>query len=70
MIKLPEFIVTDDYTPTEPDWLTLQKGDIIRKVKVVNGKHSGNLNGKIGLFQDLFVQIMHPTVEVLSKLGK
>lgn len=50
--------VTYDYDATQPDELTIHKGDIINDVKKTpGGWWEGVLSGKRGVFPDNFVEV-------------
>lgn len=51
-------VVTFDYDATQPDELTIKKGDFILDVqKTPGGWWEGVLNGKRGVFPDNFVEV-------------
>ncbi|CAG9818225.1 unnamed protein product, partial [Phaedon cochleariae] len=66
-----EVIVEYDYTATEPDELTIKKGDIIKNViKKQEGWWEGTLKDKKGLFPDNFVRMLDKDSSIVLRNKK
>lgn len=58
-----EALVLYDYVAQESNELNLKKGDIITKIKAMDGgwwEGTSNRDGKRGYFPDNYVKVIHP----------